>query len=652
MHRMVNGTFVVEKEQVRMTVTEVPSYFTSQSVDERPWHILNGHDSKIMPLLQKEIDHGKANCTADPDDFAECLPLEKDPEGRDIVNVYIVFGTAPMWPDGWPDEYNYPTAEQRAERFAELADLAAAQQSPVVDLLNKNNQTIIEQDLGLNHISADVTVEFLPELEALDEVLFIESRNKFYALQLLESKQITGIEQAKYWGYSGSDTIVGIIDSGLDIVDGSYSSATKTATPKHRDLITLSATNDTKLNKIMDFYHGTNSTESADNYGDNPDDCLNHGTRIAGIISGTGSVNPAYSGYAPDSKINVYKTTKGCGIYNDRNAILKAIHQATAIDNVDVLNLSYGGIILGSSGADRSSQAADRAFRNGTAVVVSVGNAGHSDSSYHWPLSPAAAHNVLAVGSVYQELPDTRSEYSSYGGTNDGRIKPDLMAPVGTLYKKFDMVTTDLGTDKYAGVDSYYGVEGTSYAAPQVAGAIANIIEQYKRNDITLEPGRIYAMMLSQALGNRTGDDGLRMDNKIGAGIFNMRYNTMETHSGHVEVSGNDYATLQIDAPVDAERLTVALWWPESWNDEHNKVDLELYNRNSTKVAFSTAGSATGDSSSGNVPYGPVTQRLIVDDPDTDDDAYTIRIQADDIGTETQKVFYSYTFMLPNHPRP
>ena len=51
------------------------------------------------------------------------------------------------------------------------------QQQPIIDLLNENNQIIVKQRIGINVIHANVTIGFLPKLEALDAVLHIDSRN-------------------------------------------------------------------------------------------------------------------------------------------------------------------------------------------------------------------------------------------------------------------------------------------------------------------------------------------------------------------------------------------------------------------------------------------------------------------------------------------
>ena len=79
-------------------------------------------------------------------------------------------------------------------------------------------------------------------------------------------------------------------------------------------------------------------------------------------------------------------------------------------------------------------------------------------------MDPADAHGAFSVGAVNQTSwtqvnPPIRT-YSSRGPTNDGRLKPDLVAPDGTT-------------------SFTYGVSnGTSFSAPTVAGATALLLQE------------------------------------------------------------------------------------------------------------------------------------------------------------------------------
>ena len=62
------------------------------------------------------------------------------------------------------------------------------------------------------------------------------------------------------------------------------------------------------------------------------------------------------------------------------------------------------------------------------------------------------------------------SDFSSWGVTTDGQLKPDVTAPGGNIYSSFN--------------DNTYGsISGTSMAAPHVTG-VAVLVKEYLQNTI------------------------------------------------------------------------------------------------------------------------------------------------------------------------
>ena len=97
------------------------------------------------------------------------------------------------------------------------------------------------------------------------------------------------------------------------------------------------------------------------------------------------------------------------------------------------------------------------------------------DGPYDCLAHAAVAKNVLTVGAVYPvEDPDAHNsqgiliaDFSSFGPTDDGRIKPDIVT------QGVDIYSSDDDAD-----DDYRNMSGTSTAAPSASGSLA-LLQQY-----------------------------------------------------------------------------------------------------------------------------------------------------------------------------
>jgi uncharacterized membrane protein len=113
----------------------------------------------------------------------------------------------------------------------------------------------------------------------------------------------------------------------------------------------------------------------------------------------------------------------------------------------------------------------------GLTILFAAGNDGPGASTVS---PPATAKNVISVGNHknrYSGSPDVMMSGSSRGPTEDGRIKPDLVAPGGYVRSCRAQEAADTGSATWS--NTYYlEYTGTSMATPNAAGA-ALMIREY-----------------------------------------------------------------------------------------------------------------------------------------------------------------------------
>lgn len=151
-------------------------------------------------------------------------------------------------------------------------------------------------------------------------------------------------------------------------------------------------------------------------------------------------------------------------------------------DSISFLSPNY--LIVKSAGNNRSSigPAVDSTYWRSDTLGVMI-DAGprpaniSSNNAYDILPTYSTAKNILTVGAVnaistgYQNISDVvMSSFSSWGPTDDGRIKPDIVANGVRL-------TSSTGT----GDSAYATFSGTSMAAPNASGSIFLLQEHYNK---------------------------------------------------------------------------------------------------------------------------------------------------------------------------
>jgi serine protease AprX len=231
-----------------------------------------------------------------------------------------------------------------------------------------------------------------------------------------------------------------------------------------------SASGTSRIAKQVKF----NSTAS------NLNDGFGHGTHVAGIIAGN-SGDPQkgkYIGIAPEATLINVKVSDDSGksYVSDLVSALDWVIANRQTYNIRVVNLSMVSSVAESYLTSTLDAAVERAWFNGILVVVAAGNAGPGTVGY----APANDPFVVTVGAAdpmdtQAQQDDTIAPWSSYGATQDGYVKPDIVAPgryIVAPLASSGCTLAKLFPDRI--VDgSYIRMSGTSMAAPVVAGLAA-----------------------------------------------------------------------------------------------------------------------------------------------------------------------------------
>ena len=242
-----------------------------------------------------------------------------------------------------------------------------------------------------------------------------------------------------------------------------------------------------------------------------------HGLMTSAAAAGSGARSHGfYRGVAPDAGLVLVQVADERGrIGND--AIARALRwlglHAPAL-GVRVVSLSLGGDPVEPLRGNPVDEAVAALVRQGVTVVAAAGNDGERRL-----VPPGTAPDALTVGGLDDRNTLDHAQralwHGNYGLASDGRPKPELVAPslwvVAPLLPGTEIaaeaahlfggrargdasVEPRLGALKLV-TPHYQHVEGTSFAAPLVAGVVACMLEANPR----LTPGRIRELLVASA---------------------------------------------------------------------------------------------------------------------------------------------------------
>ncbi|MFG3582389.1 type VII secretion-associated serine protease mycosin [Micromonospora chersina] len=254
--------------------------------------------------------------------------------------------------------------------------------------------------------------------------------------------------------------------------------------------------------------------------GDGTRDCAGHGTGVASIIAAAPRPGVAFRGLAPDARILPVRVSEQQVVDGRESGrtvgaadFARSIRWAVDHD-ADVVNLSV--VLYADDPAVRAAIA--YAVRRDVVVVAAAGNLHDSGDPRPYP---AAYDGVLGVGAIGAD--GTRAAFSQTGPY------VDLVAPGGDVLMA-------------APRQGHHRAEGTSYAAPFVAGTAA-LLRQYRPELDAAEVARRIVASADPAPGPADG---------YGAGVLNPYRAVTESTGGAVAGRGTG-AVLPVDRPDAAE---------------------------------------------------------------------------------------------------
>ncbi|RXE58134.1 Kelch repeat-containing protein [Acetivibrio mesophilus] len=477
-----------------------------------------------------------------------------------------------------------------------------------------------------NNIYAKISADKIEELSELKSVKFIEEVPE-YELFNDKASGIIQSEIASTFGYEGEGQIVGIADTGLDKGISGLNNGTI-----HKDF-------SGRIIKIIDWVNDTGSDQNG------------HGTHVAGSIAGNGEMSQGkIKGMAPKANLVIQKI----GAYDGSiymNSFYNLLQEA--YDNgVRIHNNSWGKDSQGAYASDSADLDSFVWSHKDMLVVVSAGNNGPDECTIG---SPATAKNCLTVGATENFRPNMNLYYGqnisddpnetaffSSRGCQDGRIKPDVVAPGTYIASTMSSLIFDelsLFTYYYPGNSNYHFMNGTSMAAPITSGSVAVIREYITKNyNIVPSAALLKAFVINGALdqSGHSQDKGWGKvslyDSMFGTQIINDTVSLSQDEKSTYTISctrtdtplkitlvWSDYPAAVQNAATLVNDLDLKVTSPDGsvtyyGNDFTLPYDSDFDRTNNVEnviIANPVAGNYTIEVSAHSVPYGPQPFALV-----------------------------------------
>ena len=504
-------------------------------------------------------------------------------------------------------------ALRRAGPLASVSAIVTYDQQPSpIDLA-----TLTRLGVSVTPLQKLPMVGVLATAAQIDRIQRLAGVRSIYFNQPLEyflKETVTAIGATAVWedyGFRGDGVGVAVLDTG---VDGTHDDLTLgEEMVQNVKIVGLQYAAGVDLDTLNLPRHYVEDVPNSDTTG-------GHGTHVAGIVGGSGTASAGrYKGVAPEADLIGLGAGDGIEIFSALAGFdWVLVHQQE--HNIRVVNCSWGNIVKGFDPNNPINVATKAVHDAGITVVLSAGNSGSTTDTLNtysvapWVIGVAAGGNVETLNKTEKSV----ASYSSRGIPGDDFFHPTLTAP-GSLVISARASTGATTTAISASTDPilmayldpdgmgylpYYTIaNGTSMAAPHVAGAIAllaqanptltpDLIKRILVNTATPMPGfQEYAAGAGYLDVKAAVDAALQIRNVRSyrdprTGKDQQVYDQTSSWAGDVGASipGLEAADTH---PLDVQAGTLSLDVAVDWDLVANDLSLYLYDPQGTLIAKS-----------------------------------------------------------------
>ena len=290
---------------------------------------------------------------------------------------------------------------------------------------------------------------------------------------------------------------------------------------------------------------------------------------VAGIVASSDST---YKGIAYGVNLINAKCMNKNG-EGDFSWLMDAVDWAvgSATDTAEIINTSLGGEYT-PDGESELTKYLDKIVNLYHVVWVTAAGNVNTETGYNKVNIPGDNYNGITVGAVDDKGTtdrgdDTYASFSCVGPTEDGRIKPDLVAPGASI------------TSTYINGGFATG-SGTSFATPLVSGAVA-LMAPYMMEKF----GEQWYLSVKALLINSADDiDLYGPDNKTGWGEVNLKKAWLYHNNTYVDKLSTDEISTYSTYLTKGDSLEITIVWDRVYKGETLLGEISFYDLTKFKI--------------------------------------------------------------------